>query len=107
MKFWSDTDGANSFTRLTAEFVVSRCAFFKLRRDFGVFCSVNHLSGAWGRGYANHDSDETARKMTREYIKDNWKVIGIYFEGRMEGTRHCFSLESGGDIRKEDLWSGN
>ena len=40
--------------------------------------------------------------MTREYIKENWKVIGIYFEGRMEGTRYCFSLESGGDIRKED-----
>ena len=31
---------------LLAKFVVSRCAFFKLRRDFGFFCSANHLSGA-------------------------------------------------------------
>ena len=28
-----------------AKFVVSRCAFCKLRRNFGFFCSVNHLSG--------------------------------------------------------------
>ena len=27
------------------KFVVSRCAFCKLRRNFGFFCSVNHLSG--------------------------------------------------------------
>ena len=26
-------------------FVVSRCAFCKLQRNFGFFCSVNHLSG--------------------------------------------------------------
>ena len=49
-----------------------------------------------------YDSDKIAKKMTREYIKENWRVIGIYFEGRMEGSRHCFSLESGGDIPKED-----
>ena len=29
----------------TAKFVVSRCAFCKLRRDFEFFCSVNQLSG--------------------------------------------------------------
>ena len=29
----------------TAKFVLSRCAFCKLRRNFGFFCSVNHLSG--------------------------------------------------------------
>ena len=31
--------------RLIAKFVVSRCAFCKLRRNFGFFCSINHLSG--------------------------------------------------------------
>ena len=32
-------------TRLIAKFVVSRCTFCKLRRNFGCFCSVNHRSG--------------------------------------------------------------
>ena len=27
---------------------------------------------------------------------------GIFVEGRMEGGRHCFSLESWGDFRKKD-----
>ena len=34
----------------TAKFVVSSCAYCKLRRDFGFFCSVNHLiegDGEW------------------------------------------------------------
>ena len=26
-----------------AKFVVSRCAFWKLRKNFGFFCSVNHV----------------------------------------------------------------
>ena len=30
---------------LTAKFVVSRCAFCKLRRSFGFFCSVDLLEG--------------------------------------------------------------
>ena len=30
---------------VTAKFVVSRCAFCKLRGNFGFFCSVNHLNG--------------------------------------------------------------
>ena len=30
---------------VTVKFVVSRCAFCKLRKDFGFFCSVNHLNG--------------------------------------------------------------
>ena len=30
----------------TAKLVVSRCAFWKLRRNFGFFCSVNQLNGA-------------------------------------------------------------
>ena len=31
--------------QIIAKFVVSRCAFFKLRTNFVYFCSVNHLSG--------------------------------------------------------------
>ena len=31
-------------TLLIAKFVVSRCAFCKFWRNFGYFCSVNHLS---------------------------------------------------------------
>ena len=30
---------------LYSDFVVSRCAFCKIRKNFGFFCSVNHLSG--------------------------------------------------------------
>ena len=38
----------------TAKFVVSRCAFCKLRRNFGFFCSVNNFSE--GGVNANHDA---------------------------------------------------
>ena len=31
-------------TLLIAKFVVSHCAFCKFQRNFGCFCSVNHLS---------------------------------------------------------------
>ena len=37
----------------TAKFVVSSCPYCKLRRDFGFFCSVNHLSE--GEVNANHN----------------------------------------------------
>ena len=37
----------------TAKFVVSHCAFCKLRRDFGFLCSVNHFSE--GGVNANHN----------------------------------------------------
>ena len=30
---------------ITAKFIVLHCAFCKIRRNFGFFCSVNHLSG--------------------------------------------------------------
>ena len=40
-------------TDLTAKFVVSRCAYCKLRRDLGFFCSVNHFSE--GGVKANHN----------------------------------------------------
>jgi len=36
----------------TVKFVVSCCAYCKLRRAFGFFCSVNHFSE--GRVKANH-----------------------------------------------------
>ena len=36
------------------KFIVSRGTFCKLRRDFGFFCLVNHLSGGWVN--ANHNA---------------------------------------------------
>ena len=36
---------ALKLTYIIAKFVVSRCAFCKLRRILGFFCSVNHFSG--------------------------------------------------------------
>ena len=39
---------------LTAKFVVSCCAYCKLLRDFGFFCSVNHFSE--GGVNANHNA---------------------------------------------------
>ena len=38
---------------MTAKFVVSRCAYCKMRRDFGFFCSVNHFTE--GGVNANHN----------------------------------------------------
>ena len=38
---------------VTAQFIVSRCVYCKLRRDFGFFCSVNHFSE--GGVNANHN----------------------------------------------------
>ena len=40
-------EGKSCVTSVTiTKFVVSRCAFCKLRRNFGFFCSVNYLSGS-------------------------------------------------------------
>ena len=39
---------------VTAQFIVSRCVYCKLRRDFGFFCSVNHFSEG-GTVNANHN----------------------------------------------------
>ena len=39
---------------ITAKFVVSRCEYRKLRRDFGFFCSVNHFGE--GGAHANHNA---------------------------------------------------
>ena len=38
---------------ITAKFVVSRCAFCKLRGDFGFFSSVNHSKEGGGGGGVN------------------------------------------------------
>ena len=46
---------------VTAKFVVSRWAFCKLLRDFGFFCSVNHLSG----GGVMQITTQRARKLLR------------------------------------------
>ena len=35
--------------RIIGKFIVSRCAFCKLWRNFVFFCSVNHLSGPLGK----------------------------------------------------------
>ena len=39
---------------VTAQFIVSRCVYCKLRRDFRFFCSVNHFSEGWTVN-ANHN----------------------------------------------------
>ena len=44
---------SNKESFITAKLVVSRCAFCKLRRDFGFFCSVNRFSE--GGVNANHN----------------------------------------------------
>ena len=52
----------------TAKFVVSCCPFCKLRRDFGFFCSVSHLSE--GEVNANHNQTRSA-SFTRHNQTDN------------------------------------
>ena len=37
----------------SAKFVVSRCAYCKIRRDFGFFCSINYFTE--GGVNANHN----------------------------------------------------
>ena len=44
-----------SYISVTVKFVVSRCAFCELRKDFGFFCSVNHES-EWRQGYTDHST---------------------------------------------------
>ena len=48
----------SSIGRLYRKFVASRCAFCKLPRDFGFFCSVNHFSE--GGVNANHNVTYTS-----------------------------------------------
>ena len=52
----------------TATFVVWRCPFCKLRRDFGFFCSIKHLSE--GGVNANHNQARSA-SFTRNNQTDN------------------------------------
>ena len=44
-EFMSGIDRIDMKQFFIAKFVVSRCAFCKLRRNCGFFCFVNHLSG--------------------------------------------------------------
>ena len=64
---------------ITAKFVVSHCAFCKLRRDFRFFCSVNHFSE--GGVSANHnvtcsrslaENDSRPLKNSEEHRDGEW-----------------------------------
>ena len=64
---------------ITAKFVVSHCAFCKLRRDFRFFCSVNHFSE--GGVSANHnvtcsrslaENDSRLLKNSEEHRDGEW-----------------------------------
>ena len=80
---------------LTAKFIVSHCTYFKLRSDFGFFCSVNHL----GRVNASHNvmcSPSLARNGSRllKDIKRNRDSVWIFCRGKeadvalfLQGTR--------------------
>jgi len=73
----------------TTKFVVSRCTFCKLRRDFGFFCSVNHLNR--GGVNANHNIWTRSQKRNWEWRrKSRWWVDFL----SKEGGRHCFILAS-------------
>ena len=71
----------------TAKFVVSRCAYCKLRRDFRFFCSVNYLSE--GGVNANHnvtcspslaEDDASCSRIAKEMSM----VSGFFVEGGMQ-----------------------
>ena len=47
----------------TVKFIVSRRAFCKLRRDFGFFFSVNHLSGGGATQITANLSTENPKKL--------------------------------------------
>ena len=86
----------------TAKFVVSRCAFCKLRRDFEFFCSVNQLSGC-GAGCKSQRNFAAKPKlrMTLDCSLNSegnrgggWNVNLAREEGRL-----CFILASEVGIR--------
>ena len=71
------------FQRITAKFVVSRCAYCKLRRDFGFFCFVNHLS----EGGVNANHNVTCSPMTLDFsriAKEIALASGFFVEGKEE-----------------------
>ena len=80
---------------LTAKFVVSRCAYRNLRRDFGFFCSVNHFGE--GGVHANHNATcspsltENDSRLFKNIAKEIAMVSGFLSK---EGGRRCFILAS-------------
>ena len=51
------------------------------------------------------DSDESRKNRTKNDSRISKGIAmesGIFIEGRMEGSRHCFSLTSWRDFRKKD-----
>ena len=85
------------FQRITAKFVVSRCAYCKLRRDFGFFCFVNHLS----EGGVNANHNVTCSPNDSRLLKNSeGNRVGEWIFCRREGGRCCFILAS--DNNKKD-----
>ena len=63
-----------------AKFVVSRCAFCKLRRNLGFSCSVNHLSGNTSHVYLHEF------KRSWFVIRDWWisiRFVCFVFQGSL------------------------
>ena len=78
----------SSFRSVITKFVVSCCAFCKLRKDFGFVCSVNHLISEGGVN-ANHnvtcssslaENDSTLITIAKEIAM----VSGFFVEGRRQ-----------------------
>ena len=74
------------------KFVVSRCAYCKLRRNFGFFCSVNHCTD--GGASASHNvicSLSLAENDSRLFKNRIAMDSGVLSK---EGGRCCFILAS-------------
>ena len=78
---------------VTVKFVVSRCACYKLQRDFGLFCSVKHFTE--GGVNANHNVTcspslaENESRLFKNIAKEIAMVSGFLSK---EGGRRCFIL---------------
>ena len=79
--------------RITRKFVLSRCVFCKLRRDFGFFCSVNHFSE--DEVNANHNvtcwpslakNDSSCSRIAKEIAM----VSRFFVEGRRQRLFYFF-----------------
>ena len=72
---------------VTAQFIVSRCVYCKLRRDFGFFCSVNHFSE--GGVNANHNvtcSPSLAENDPRKRKEKEIAMVSGFFVQRRRQT---------------------
>ena len=89
-------------TDLTAKFVVSCCAYCKLRRDFGFFCSVNHFSEGGVKANHNVTSSPSLAENDFRLFKNseaNHNSWWVDFLSK-EGVRRCFIFAS--DKNKKD-----